>query len=114
MSELKTFYDVIIIGAGVSGGALANRPAESGRNILIVERGPRLPREDDNWSVDAVFHEKKYATKEEWRDKNGQSFNPSTYYYVGGNSKFFGAATLRFRREDFEDLQHEGGVAGFL
>lgn len=111
MSELKKFYDVIIVGAGVGGGALANRLAESGRSILMIERGPRLPREDDNWSVDAVFHKKKYATKEEWRDKDGQLFNPSTYYYVGGNSKFFGAATLRFRREDFEDLQHEAGVA---
>ncbi|WP_429932209.1 GMC family oxidoreductase [Agrobacterium vitis] len=111
MSELKRFYDVIIIGSGVGGGALANRLAETGRNILMIERGPRLPREDDNWSVDAVFHQKKYATTEEWRDKDGQSFRPSTFYYVGGNSKFFGAATLRFRREDFEDLAHEGGVA---
>lgn len=66
MSELKRFYDVIIIGSGVGGGALANRLAESGRNILMIERGPRLPREDDNWSVDAVFHQKNMQ-----RPKNG-------------------------------------------
>ena len=64
-----------------------------------------------NWSVKAVFHEKRYATKETWRDRDGQEFNPSTYYYVGGNSKFFGTATLRLRVEDFEELQHEAGVA---
>lgn len=111
MSSSKNHYDVVIIGAGVGGGALANRLAGTGRSILMLERGPRLPREPDNWSVDAVFHTKKYATKETWRDRDGVEFNPSTYYYVGGNSKFFGAATLRFRAEDFEDLQHEAGVA---
>ncbi|MBB3948509.1 choline dehydrogenase-like flavoprotein [Rhizobium skierniewicense] len=111
MNAIKDFYDVVIIGAGVGGGAMANRLAGRGRSILMIERGPRLPREPDNWSVDAVFHTLKYATKETWRDRDGKDFNPSTYYYVGGNSKFFGAATLRFRAEDFGDLKHEAGVA---
>ena len=111
MSGLKDTYDIVIVGAGVGGGALANALAQPGREILMIERGPRLPRERDNWSVDAVFHKRKYAAKEQWRDRDGKSFSPSTYYYVGGNSKFFGAATVRFRREDFGALQHEAGVA---
>ncbi len=111
MSELKSSYDIIIVGAGVGGGALANALAAPGRDILMIERGPRLPRERDNWSVKAVFHDRKYAAKEQWRDREGKPFNPSTYYYVGGNSKFFGAATVRFRKEDFAELQHESGVA---
>ena len=111
MTKLREAYDVIVVGAGVGGGAMANRLAEAGATVLVIERGTRLPREADNWSVKAVFHEKRYATKETWRDREGQEFNPSTYYYVGGNSKFFGAATVRFRAEDFEELQHEGGVS---
>ena len=111
MTELRDHYDVVIVGAGVGGGALANSLAASGRSILMIERGPRLAREPDNWSVAAVFHQRKYAAKEQWRDKAGELFSPGTYYYVGGNSKFFGAATVRFRERDFEDLQHEGGVA---
>ena len=111
MSELRKSYDVIIIGAGVGGGAMANMLAKAGAKVLLIERGKRLPREADNWSVKAVFHDRKYATNETWRDRNGTEFNPSTYYYVGGNSKFFGTATLRFRAEDFADLQHEAGVA---
>ncbi|KQT52455.1 MULTISPECIES: GMC family oxidoreductase [unclassified Aureimonas] len=111
MTDLKQSYDIVIIGAGVGGGALANALAAPGREILMIERGPRLPREPDNWSVDAVFHKRKYAAKEQWRDKNGELFSPSTYYYVGGNSKFFGAATVRFRKEDFGALEHEAGVA---
>jgi choline dehydrogenase-like flavoprotein len=111
MNGLRDSYDAIIIGAGVGGGAMANQLAAAGARVLVIERGTRLPREDSNWSVKAVFHEKRYATKETWRDRDGQEFNPSTYYYVGGNSKFFGTATLRLRVEDFEDLQHEAGVA---
>lgn len=111
MSELRDHYDLVIVGAGVGGGALANSLAAPGRNILMIERGPRLPHEDDNWRVEAVFHKRKYAAKEQWRDRDGALFSPSTYYYVGGNSKFFGAATARFRVRDFEALQHEGGVA---
>ncbi|MBZ9934875.1 GMC family oxidoreductase [Mesorhizobium sp. BR1-1-16] len=111
MTTLKDSYDIIIIGAGVGGGALANSLAAPGRDILMIERGPRLPREPDNWSVDAIFHTRKYAAKEQWRDRDGKLFSPSTYYYVGGNSKFFGAATVRFRKQDFEELQHEAGIA---
>lgn len=111
MSELKDSYDIVIIGAGVGGGALANSLAAPGRDILMLERGPRLRREPELWSVDAVFHRRKFAAKEQWRDRDGNLFAPSTYYYVGGNSKFFGAATVRFRKEDFGALQHEAGVA---
>ncbi len=111
MDGLRKAYDAVIIGAGVGGGAMANKLAEAGARVLVIERGTRLPCEAGNWSVKAVFHEKRYATRETWRDRNGQEFNPSTYYYVGGNSKFFGAATLRFRAEDFEGLAHEGGKA---
>ena len=68
MTDLKSSYDIVIIGAGVGGGALANALAAPGREILMIERGPRLPREPDNWSVDAVFHKRKYAAKEQWRD----------------------------------------------
>ncbi|MGR3823958.1 MAG: GMC family oxidoreductase [Salipiger marinus] len=111
MEMTARHYDVVIVGAGVGGGAMANRLAATGARVLMIERGIYLPREADNWSVKAVFHDKKYTTAETWRDRSGKAFNPSTFYYVGGNSKFFGAATVRFRKEDFEDLEHEGGTA---
>ena len=111
MNTIQKSYDAVIIGAGVGGGAMANRLAKAGAKVLVIERGIRLPREADNWSVKAVFHERRYATRETWRDRDGIEFNPSTYYYVGGNSKFFGTATVRFRAQDFEELQHEAGVA---
>ena len=46
--------------------------------------------------------EGKYNTKETWRDKDGKELHPHTNYYVGGNTKFCGAALFRLREADFE------------
>jgi choline dehydrogenase-like flavoprotein len=104
-------YDVIIIGSGAGGGTLARKLAPSGKRVLILERGGYLPREKDNWSTAAVFTGSKYHAAEAWTDKNGQSFHPGIHYYVGGNTKVFGAALLRFRKEDFGILRHAGGIS---
>jgi choline dehydrogenase-like flavoprotein len=104
-------YDVIIIGTGAGGGTLAYRLAPSGKRILLLERGDYVPREKANWSTRAVNLEGKYATKEIWRDADGQALHPHTNYWVGGNTKFFGAALFRLRREDFGELKHWGGVS---
>jgi len=104
-------YNVIIIGSGAGGGTLAYRLAPSGKRILILERGERLPREKDNWSSRVVNLEGKYQTKEVWKDSDGQDLHPHTNYWVGGNTKFYGAALFRLRREDFGELRHHGGVS---
>jgi choline dehydrogenase-like flavoprotein len=104
-------YDVIIIGTGAGGGTLAYRLASSGKRILLLERGDYVPREKDNWSSRAVNVEAKYHTREVWRDKDGAPLHPHTNYYVGGNTKFFGAALFRLRREDFGELRHAGGLS---
>ena len=54
---------------------------------------------------------RKYHTKEVWRDKDGKPLHPHTNYYVGGNTKFYGAALFRLREEDFGELRHHGGVS---
>jgi choline dehydrogenase-like flavoprotein len=104
-------YDVIIIGSGAGGGTLAHALAPTGKSILILERGDYVRREKANWDSRAVNVEAKYQTKEEWRDKQGRALHPHTNYYVGGNTKFYGAALFRFRREDFGELRHFGGIS---
>jgi choline dehydrogenase-like flavoprotein len=104
-------YDVIIIGTGAGGGTLAYRLAPSGKRILLLERGDYVPREKDNWNPRAVNVEARYNTKEVWHDKDGKPLHPHTNYYVGGNTKFYGAALFRLRQEDFGELQHHGGIS---
>jgi choline dehydrogenase-like flavoprotein len=104
-------FDVIIIGTGAGGGTLAHKLAPSGKRILLLERGGYVPREKDNWSTRAVNLEGKYQTKEVWRDSNGDPLHPHTNYYVGGNTKFYGAALFRLRKEDFAEIKHSGGIS---
>jgi choline dehydrogenase-like flavoprotein len=104
-------YDVIIIGTGAGGGTLAYKLAPSGKRILLVERGSYVPREQDNWSTRAVNIDARYNTTEKWRDKEGKELHPHTNYWVGGNTKFYGAALFRLRERDFGELKHHGGVS---
>ncbi len=110
MSQDK-HYDVIIIGTGAGGGTLVHTLASTGKSILILERGDYVPREKANWDSRAVNVEAKYQTKEEWRDKDGKPLHPHTNYYVGGNTKFYGAALFRLRKEDFGEIRHFGGIS---
>ena len=104
-------YDVIIIGTGAGGGTLAYRLAPSGKRILLLERGEFLPRERDNWDANAVFVHGKYQAKETWYGRDGREFHPGIHYWVGGNTKMYGAALFRLRKEDFGELKHKGGIS---
>ena len=104
-------YDVIIIGTGAGGGTLAQKLAPTGKKVLLLERGDYVPREKDNWSTLAVNVHGKYQTKEVWRDRDGKELHPHTNYCVGGNTKFYGAALFRLRREDFFETRHYGGLS---
>jgi choline dehydrogenase-like flavoprotein len=108
---MATHWDVIIIGSGAGGGTLFHALASTGKRVLLLERGGYVPREKDNWSTRAVNLEGKYSTREVWRDRSGQPLHPHTNYYVGGNTKFYGAALFRLRREDLGELKHWGGIS---
>ncbi|TCP27830.1 choline dehydrogenase-like flavoprotein [Scopulibacillus darangshiensis] len=102
-------YDIIIIGTGAGGGTLAYALKDSGLKVLILERGDNLPQEPENWSARATFTEKRYKAKEKWYDEQGKPFAPGVNYYVGGNTKVYGAVMFRLRKEDFKEIEHEGG-----
>ncbi len=104
-------YDVIIVGSGAGGGTLAHRLAPSGKRVLILERGDWLPREAQNWDAEAVFVDNRYVSKDEWVDGDGKPFQPQIHYFVGGATKFYGAALYRLRERDFGELKHHGGVS---
>ena len=104
-------FDFIIIGSGAGGGTLAYRLAPSGKKILLIERGPFVRREKENWNSLEVNALGRYNTKELWRNADGSELHPHTNYYVGGNTKFYGAALFRLREEDFGEIKHHGGLS---
>ena len=103
-------YDVIVIGSGPGGGTTAAQLAQTGKRILLIERGDFLTRERANWDSREVFAENRYVADETFYDLDDQPFRPELHYYVGGNSKVYGAALFRLTPQDFEGVKHPEGV----
>ena len=104
-------FDIIIIGTGIGGGTMAQSLANTGKKILILERGGFIPKEKENWDPVAVVEKGRYRTKERWLDKDDNSFEPYTHYVVGGNSKVYGAAAFRMREKDFTSYPTPAGIS---
>ena len=105
---MSEHFALIIIGTGAGGGTLLNRLAPGGKRILVLERGPFLPREKDNWNYHGSF---KYYSSETMYNKAGGEIHPGFCYYVGGNTKVYGAALFRLREKDFEKFRHKDGFS---
>ena len=104
-------FDIVIIGSGAGGGTLAYALRNAGAKILIIERGDYLPQEPENWDPEEAYFKSRYKSTEKWYDRQGNAYRPGVHYFVGGNTKVYGAALPRFRKEDFEALEHEGGTS---
>jgi choline dehydrogenase-like flavoprotein len=103
--------DIVIIGSGIGGATVAAGLAASGAEILILEAGGYIADRPENRDQRAIFQRGYFRPKEHWYEAGGAAFSPGNYYYVGGNSKFYGAVLTRFRREDFEEMRHQEGVS---
>ncbi|QRM56415.1 GMC family oxidoreductase [Sinorhizobium sp. BG8] len=103
--------DIVIIGSGIGGASLAYSLASSGRRIVILERGGYLKDSPEARDDVAIFQKGFYRSSEEWLGTDGESFLPGNYYYVGGNSKFYGAVMYRYRAQDFLPRPHMDGAS---
>jgi choline dehydrogenase-like flavoprotein len=75
-------------------------------------RAPVAAKEPQNQDATALFIENRYKAKEVWHDaRTGATFKPGVHYWVGGNTKVFGAAFPRLRPQDLDNLEHEGGTS---
>ena len=60
----------------MGGGMSARALAQKGKQILVLERGYRLPREKQNWEPKEVFLNSRYKNAGKWRDSEGRTFAP--------------------------------------
>jgi choline dehydrogenase-like flavoprotein len=102
-------FDVIVIGTGAGGGTVAHTLAQTGKRILLLERGDYLTKELENWEAEPVFVDGRYISPDTWYDGDGTPFQPQVHYFVGGATKMYGAALYRLRPEDFGEIKHVDG-----
>jgi choline dehydrogenase-like flavoprotein len=95
-------YDVIIVGSGAGGAAVAYKLARDGKRVLMLEKDKPLPRDGSTLDTKQVFKEGRYKNKEAWHDSRGGHLVPDEHYNVGGKTKWYGAALLRFSAHEFE------------
>ncbi len=100
MSE--TSYDAIIVGSGAGGAATAFSLVEAGKRVLLLEKGKQLPKDGSTLDVKTVFKEGRFKNREPWHDGKGGEFVPGEFYNVGGKTKWYGAALLRYSDHEFE------------
>ena len=104
--------DILIVGSGMGGGTLAWALRDSGAQVLVVERGGFLPREPENHQPEQMYIKGRYKNAGFWYDgRTGAPFSPGVYYWVGGNTKFYGASMPRLRRSDFTEVRHQEGTS---
>jgi choline dehydrogenase-like flavoprotein len=95
-------YDYIIIGSGAGGAAAAWRLASAGSQVLLLEKGDALPRDGSTLDVERVIRAGSFKSHEPWLDGNGRRFAPEEYFNLGGKTKWYGAALLRYSPREFE------------
>jgi choline dehydrogenase-like flavoprotein len=102
--------DVVVVGSGMGGASFAAGLAPTGARILMFERGERLRDSEAARDARAIFQRGVFRPQESWLDGAGRPFNPGNYYFVGGNSKLYGAVLIRYRAQDFAPIQYKEGA----
>ena len=98
-------YDAVIVGSGFGGACAAYRLVRAGLKTLLVERGGWPHRDGGDWNQRQILIEKRYrsgspVSVRQFGAREGEPLYPNEV--VGGNSVFFGGASLRLRETDFE------------
>jgi choline dehydrogenase-like flavoprotein len=102
-----TRHDVIIVGSGAGGAAAAYRLVLAGLNVLVLEKGAPLPHDGSTLDDERVVTRGEFLSKESWLDGSGNTICPEEHFNLGGKTKWYGAAVLRYSPQEFAaDLEY--------
>lgn len=112
---MKSHFDVVIVGAGLTGGLAADYLTRLGKKVCIIERGGDylpdrkhlwserhvpVPGTKDRWVT--VAHNDPYERVEIKTVDSGFRFKYNMKFGVGGSGAVWSGAAFRFRPEDFK------------
>jgi len=101
-------FDVIVVGSGAGGSAVAYHLTQTGRRVLLLEKGMALPRDGSTLDADKVLRRGMFLSDEPWVDRKGATTVPEEHFNLGGKTKWYGAALLRFSPHEFTaDARHD-------
>ena len=97
-------YDAVVIGSGFGGSLVAHSLVQAGLKTALLERGQWAKRDDADWDQRTILLKQRYRAASPLLVKQyGRRTFQRTYpnEVVGGNSVFYGGASLRLRPTDF-------------
>src|SRR5690349_47138 len=100
-------FDVIVIGSGAGGGTFAYACARAGKQVLLLERGPRYrPRQAAPSEYEMLIAKGPYDDR--LVRVNGSPRRMDMGGVLGGGTSLYGAALLRPSADDFHPGRHYG------
>lgn len=109
----ESHWDAIVIGTGFGGSTVALQLARAGKSVLVLERGRWVDRDESAWDIQAIHVNQKYRGHAPYAADTRRGLKldyPNAV--VGGASVFYGAASFRFREDDFRRASLSGGGPG--
>jgi len=108
MNDANCAYSAVIVGSGAGGSAAAYKLARAGLRVALVEKGQPLPRDGSTLDFNRVVHLGHFKSREPWLDNRGRQLRPEEHFNLGGKTKWYGAALLRYSRQEFSaDPAHQ-------
>jgi len=103
VSDCARMFDVCVIGSGAAGSITASELVAAGLEVVMLEQGGYVGPET---SYEEIIRESEMAYARQANGCWSLSGYPWTTCNVGGGTVFYGGASFRYRKVDFDPSRH--------